>query len=81
MKILTLSLLLLLAATVSHGRPSVTVPELIELLTSTNIFENEAKLLEKQRLTINYPNCISWHLGVETSCWISFNITSGPRHP
>ncbi|CAH2044372.1 unnamed protein product [Thlaspi arvense] len=69
MKILSLSLILLLAATVSQGRPSV--PRLIELPTS-NIFETEADLLEKQRLTISYPNCRSWHLGVETSNIINF---------
>ncbi|KAL1212581.1 Vegetative storage protein 1 [Cardamine amara subsp. amara] len=72
MKILSLSLLLLLATTVSHGRPWAPVPKLIELLTSTNIFENKAKLLEKQRVSINYPDCRSWHLGVETSNIINF---------
>ncbi|KAL1224211.1 Vegetative storage protein 1 [Cardamine amara subsp. amara] len=72
MKILSLSLLLLLAATVSHGRPSVSEPELIELLTSDNIIEKELERLEKERLSINYHNCRSWHLGVETSNIINF---------
>lgn len=74
MKFLSLSLLLLLAATVSHARPSVvSVPRLIEFLTSNNILENEAELLEKERLSINYHNCRSWHLGVETSNIINFD--------
>ncbi|CAA7023280.1 unnamed protein product [Microthlaspi erraticum] len=72
MKLFSLSLILLLAATVSQGRPSVPVPRLIELLTSTSILEVEADLLEKQRLSINYPDCRSWHLGVETSNIINF---------
>ncbi|XP_019088181.1 PREDICTED: vegetative storage protein 1-like [Camelina sativa] len=72
MKILLLSLLLFLAATVSHSRPSEPVPRLIELFTSTKIVENEAEFLEKQRLSISYPNCRSWHLGVETSNIINF---------
>ncbi|XP_019084647.1 PREDICTED: vegetative storage protein 1-like [Camelina sativa] len=66
MKILSLSLLLFLTATVSHSRPSEPVPRLIELFTSTKIVENEAEFLEKQRLSI------SWHLGVETSNIINF---------
>ncbi|CAH8355753.1 unnamed protein product [Eruca vesicaria subsp. sativa] len=37
-----------------------------------NNFENEAELLVKLRLSINYPNCRSWHLGVETSNIINF---------
>lgn len=68
MKILSLSLILLLAATVSQGRPSLPLPRLIELLTSAN----EAELSEEQRLSISYPNCRSWHLGVETSNIINF---------
>lgn len=72
MKILSLSLLLLLAATVSHGRPSISEAGLIELLTSTNVIETEVDLSEKQRLSINYHNCRSWHLGVETSNIINF---------
>ncbi|CAH8313895.1 unnamed protein product [Eruca vesicaria subsp. sativa] len=73
MKILSLSLLLLLAATVSQARPSLPdVPKLIELLTSADIVENEAELLEKQQLAINYHNCRSWHLGVETANIINF---------
>ncbi|CAN7045813.1 hypothetical protein IGI04_008437 [Brassica rapa subsp. trilocularis] len=72
MKILSLSLLLLLAATVSQARPSLPAPKLIELLTSINVIEDEAELLEKQQLAINYHNCRSWHLGVETSNIINF---------
>ncbi|KFK27743.1 hypothetical protein AALP_AA8G423400 [Arabis alpina] len=72
MKILSLSLLFLLAASVSQGRPSITEPKLIELLTSTNLVETEADLLEKQQLSINYPDCRSWHYGVETSNIINF---------
>ncbi|KAG7556393.1 Acid phosphatase plant [Arabidopsis suecica] len=73
MKILSLSLLLLLAATVSHARSSASVPGLIELLESNTIFGDEAELLEKEGLTINYHNCRSWHLGVETSNIIDFD--------
>jgi len=73
MKILSLSLLLLLAATVSHVQSSASVPGLIELLESNTIFGNEAELLEKEGLSINYPNCRSWHLGVETSNIINFD--------
>ncbi|CAH8272141.1 unnamed protein product [Arabidopsis lyrata] len=62
MKILSLSLLLLLAATVSHVRSSASVPGLIELLESNTIFGDEAELLEKEGLTISYPDCRSWHL-------------------
>nr|BAA22095.1 vegetative storage protein [Arabidopsis thaliana] len=73
MKILSLSLLLLLVATVSHVQSSASVPGLIELLESNTIFGNEAELLEKEGLSINYPNCRSWHLGVETSNIINFD--------
>ncbi|AED93358.1 vegetative storage protein Vsp2 [Arabidopsis thaliana] len=68
MKILSLSLLLLLAATVSAS-----VPGLIELVDSKTIFGNVAELLEKEKLSINYANCRSWHLGVETSNIIDFD--------
>ncbi|EOA21357.1 hypothetical protein CARUB_v10001720mg [Capsella rubella] len=70
MKILSLSLLFL-AATVSLGRPSMSEPRLIELLTSN---KNEAEVLleEERSLSINYQNCRSWHLGVETSNIIDF---------
>ena len=36
------------------------------------VIEDEAELLEKQQLAINYHNCRSWHLGVETSNIINF---------
>ncbi|XP_010421320.1 PREDICTED: vegetative storage protein 2 [Camelina sativa] len=73
MKILSLSLLFLLAATVSQGRSSTSVPGIIELLKSETIFANEAEILEKEQLSINYHNCRSWHLGVETSNIINFD--------
>ncbi|CAN8275921.1 unnamed protein product [Cochlearia groenlandica] len=70
MKILSLSLLFLLAATISHGRPSISSgSSLIDLVTS----KIEADLVEKHRFSINYHNCRSWHLGVETSNIINFD--------
>ncbi|XP_010541530.1 PREDICTED: vegetative storage protein 2-like [Tarenaya hassleriana] len=65
MKTLPIACLLFLATVTVCNARTMTVPELIEQVTDPD-------MAEQLRLSISYPNCRSWHLGVETNNIINF---------